>query len=110
MIDPGQGWLRCSFLAFNSGPITWSNSQLGSAVAAFAASDAGNDRVVAFLQEPEARAVGLSPVLPGLAVVGLHGDGVAAGGIMPEHTGTEVIVHGLPAVLISLDFLSGQNR
>ena len=110
MIDPGQGWLRCSFLAFNSGPITWSNSQLGSAVAAFAASDAGNDRVVAFLQEPEARAVGLGPVLPGLAVVGLHGDGVATGGIMPEHTGTEVIVHGLPAVLISLDFLSGQNR
>ena len=54
--------------------------------------------------------LGLGPVLPGLAVVGLHSDGVAAGGMMPEHTGTEVIVHGLPAVLISLDFLTGQNR
>ena len=80
----------------SSGPITWSNSQLGSAVAAFAADDAGNDRVVTFLQEPEARAVGLGPMLPGLAVVGLHSDGVATGGMMPEHTGTEVVVLGSP--------------
>ena len=94
----------------SSGPITWSNSQLGSAVAAFAADDAGNDRVAAFLQEPEARVVGLGPVLPGMAVVGLHSDGVATGGMMPEHTGTEVVVLGFSAVLISLDFLSGQNR
>ena len=34
--------------------------------------------------------------LPGLAVVGLHSDGVATGGMMPEDTGTEVVVHGFP--------------